>query len=226
MCSEGATAEGLPGVWQQLHFFGLERTQYHKRRTWRADVLDHGQSLVCLACTAPCKISGPSHERYRSDVCLNALTIGRELSKTRYVSSTPATAHDTQEDDLRRYTLMPRGDFVTRNSFYEALCAGSIPVVMDEDYFMHCAFSNVVDYSKFVRTIPEADFMGNETKNVLELLSGLHDQATAVKSLNSLWEVRIELSPLLQHVEPVRDVQSLASAFTSIESHCPGPLLA
>ena len=35
--------------------------------------------------------------------------------------------------DLRRYTLMPRGDCVTRNSFYEALCAGSIPVVMDED---------------------------------------------------------------------------------------------
>ena len=86
---------------------------------------------------------------------------------------------------------MPRGDFVTRNSFYEALCAGSIPVVMDQDYFMHCAFSSVIDYSDFVRTIPEADFMGDESKNVLELLSGMHDATAAVKSLHSLWEVRI-----------------------------------
>ena len=85
---------------------------------------------------------------------------------------------------------MPRGDFVTRNSFYEALCAGSIPVVMDADYFLHCAFSDVIDYSDFVRTIPEADFMGDETKNVLELLSGMHDRTAAVKSLHSLWEVR------------------------------------
>ena len=85
---------------------------------------------------------------------------------------------------------MPRGDFVTRNSFYEALCAGSIPVVMDEDYFMHCAFSSVIDYSDFVRTIPEADFMDDEAKNVLELLSGMHDRTAAVKSLHSLWEVR------------------------------------
>ena len=104
---------------------------------------------------------------------------------------------------MHRYTLMPRGDFVTRNSFYEALCAGSIPVVMDEDYFMHCAFSSVIDYSDFVRTIPEADFMGDESKNVLELLSGMHDTTAAVKSLHSLLEVRIKVSMPSQHVQAV-----------------------
>ena len=86
---------------------------------------------------------------------------------------------------------MPRGDFVTRNSFYEALCAGSIPVVMDEDYFMHCAFSSVIDYSDFAVTIPEAEFMEDDSNNVLELLSGMHDTTAATKRLHILLEVRM-----------------------------------
>ncbi len=43
--------------------------------------------------------------------------------------------------------------------------------------------------------------MGDEAKNVLELLSGMHDRTAAVKSLHSLWEVRTVLCQLPQHVQ-------------------------
>ena len=181
-CSEGAPAEGLPGLWQQLHLLGLERSRHHNRRVGRSNILDHDQSLVSLAGLAMYVVFRttfvPSDLHYCQITCLSA------HAEASGCLSTPTGV-------LHRYTLMPRGDFVTRNSFYEALCAGSIPVVMDQDYFMHCAFSSVIDYSDFLRTIPEADFMGDESKNVLELLSGMHDATAAIKSLHSLWEVRI-----------------------------------
>ena len=88
-----------------------------------------------------------------------------------------------------RYTLMPRGDFITRNSFYEALCAGTIPVVVETDYFMHCAFSDVVDYRHFVTVLPEADFMNNSTRNAVQVLHGMHNETLAAGRIQHLWQV-------------------------------------
>ena len=93
---------------------------------------------------------------------------------------------------------MPRGDFITRNSFYEALCAGSIPVVTDADYFQHCAFPTSIDYSRFVTILPEEEFMGDESKNVVELLSGGHTDAIAAERIHDLWRVSSSWNPCLQ----------------------------
>ena len=84
---------------------------------------------------------------------------------------------------------MPRGDFVTRNSFYEALCAGSIPVVMETDYFRHCAFQDIIDYGSFVHILPESRFMGNDSQNAVELVKSDHDDTRAAQMLFNLWQV-------------------------------------
>ena len=85
---------------------------------------------------------------------------------------------------------MPRGDFVTRNSFYEALCAGSIPVVMERNYFRHCAFYDIIDYSRFVQILPEEAFMGNISQNAVELVVVQHDDGEAAHMLSGLWQVK------------------------------------
>ena len=84
---------------------------------------------------------------------------------------------------------MPRGDFITRNSFYEALCAGTIPVVVETDYFMHCAFSDIVDYRQFVTVLPEADFMHNSTRNAVQVLYDMHNETQAAERIQQLWQV-------------------------------------
>ena len=84
---------------------------------------------------------------------------------------------------------MPRGDFITRNSFYEALCAGSIPVVLEADYFRHCAFHDIIDYGKFVYVLPEGDFMGNSSQNTVELVKSHHNSTRAAQMLSDLWQV-------------------------------------
>ena len=84
---------------------------------------------------------------------------------------------------------MPRGDFITRNSFYEALCAGTIPVVVETDYFMHCAFPDLVDYRQFVTVLPEADFMHNSTRNAVQVLYDMHNETQAAERIQQLWQV-------------------------------------
>ena len=85
---------------------------------------------------------------------------------------------------------MPRGDFVTRNSFYEALCAGSIPVVMERNYFRHCAFYDIIDYSRYVQILPEEAFMGNISQNTVEMVVVQHDNVQAARMLSGLWQVK------------------------------------
>ena len=89
---------------------------------------------------------------------------------------------------------MPRGDYITRNSFYEALCAGTIPVVFDADYFKHCAFNDIIDYSTFVTTLSEADLLPQETTNALIVLRNLHNETSAATRLYELGQVGAFLS--------------------------------
>ncbi len=84
---------------------------------------------------------------------------------------------------------MPRGDFVTRNSFYEALCAKSIPIVMDPDYFKHCAFHDIIDYREFVRILPEMSFMGNDSQNAVQMVISEHETVKAAQMLFRLGQV-------------------------------------
>ena len=88
-----------------------------------------------------------------------------------------------------RYTLMPRGDFITRNSFYEALCAGSIPVVFDTDYFKHCTYNEIIDYSKFALLLPEADYIHNDSVDVIHWLRQSHNDTAAAVHLFKLGQV-------------------------------------
>ena len=84
---------------------------------------------------------------------------------------------------------MPRGDFVTRNSFYEALCAESIPVVMEPDYFKHCAFHDIINYREFVRILPEVSFMGNKSQNAVQMVKSDHETVRAAQMLLNLGQV-------------------------------------
>ena len=84
---------------------------------------------------------------------------------------------------------MPRGEYTTRNSFYEALCAGSIPVVFDTDYFQHCAYNDLIDYSQFVNVLPLAEYMRNESMNAVEWLQGSHNITSAALRLRKLGQV-------------------------------------
>ena len=88
---------------------------------------------------------------------------------------------------------MPRGDFITRNSFYEALSAGSIPVVMQEDYFRHCAFFQYVNYSSFVTLLPEREFMPNTSRNAVDMVEEMHNDTEAATRIVRLWQARFIL---------------------------------
>ncbi|CAL5224127.1 g6760 [Coccomyxa viridis] len=114
------------------------------------------------------------------------------------------------------YTLMPRGDYTTRNSFFEALCAGSIPVVFDTDYFQHCAYNDVIDYSQFVNVMPLAEYMRNESMNAVEWLQDSHNMTSAALRLHKLKLGQI--SHIFQYsLNPVPNLTPHSSRVTKTE---------
>ena len=87
------------------------------------------------------------------------------------------------------YSLMPRGDFVTRGAIYDALVADSLPVVFDPEYFRHCAFHDVIDYDDFVTNIPEEDVVGPGHNVVQRLMDGFN-KTDALQRIRRLHAVR------------------------------------
>ena len=60
-------------------------------------------------------------------------------------------------EDLERaswYVLQPQGDFVTRKAWIDTLFAGSIPAVFDAGYVDHLPFTDLLDYSRIMTTLP------------------------------------------------------------------------
>ena len=51
---------------------------------------------------------------------------------------------------------MPRGDSILRNSFFDALMEGCIPVMSEPDFAAFCPFSDIIGYPSFVEVAPDA----------------------------------------------------------------------
>ena len=93
------------------------------------------------------------------------------------------------------YSLMPLGDFVTRSAFFDALLAGSVPVVFDPEYARFCPYNDVVDYSEFMVTIPADDFMEPESAaNVVDMLKADFNADRELQRLERLHQVTTLLS--------------------------------
>ena len=64
------------------------------------------------------------------------------------------------------FTLMPKGDFVTRNSMYDAIMAGSIPVVTIPDITDYMPYSDVLDWNSGMLQLPKNVIAGIEVCRV------------------------------------------------------------
>lgn len=52
------------------------------------------------------------------------------------------------------YVLQPQGDFVTRKAWIDTLFAGSIPAVFDAGYVDHLPFTDLLNYTRIVTSLP------------------------------------------------------------------------
>lgn len=66
------------------------------------------------------------------------------------------------------FTLMPRGDFITRNSLYDAIMAGSIPVVTTPDVSNYMPFSDLLDWDLGMLKLPRNAIEGIEVQSIDE----------------------------------------------------------
>jgi len=76
------------------------------------------------------------------------------------------------------FTLMPRGDFVTRNSLYDAIMASSIPVVDVSDITNYMPYKDMIDWDHGMVHLPESSVdAASEFRHADETLQQSHQQA-------------------------------------------------
>ena len=87
------------------------------------------------------------------------------------------------------YALHPRGDFLSRNSWFDTWLADTIPVVFQPEYIDSVPFGDVIDYTKLMLYIPEERFVSNGL-NIVEMIEGLFDREKAVQQIQEIHRVR------------------------------------
>ena len=60
----------------------------------------------------------------------------------------------------------PRGDFISRNAFYDALLAGAIPVYFQDNYLNHLPYTDVIAYGDFLKYAPILPFWLDQTWHI------------------------------------------------------------
>ncbi|KAK9862543.1 hypothetical protein WJX84_000111 [Apatococcus fuscideae] len=81
------------------------------------------------------------------------------------------------------HVLQPRGNFVSRSAWYDTILAGSIPVVFQSNYPDYQPFSDVIDYTQLMVTMPQEEFMQEESANILDALKLGFDKSQTIKRL-------------------------------------------
>ena len=108
-----------------------------------------------------------------------------------------------------RYTLMPRGDSILRNAFFDALVAGCIPVMSEPDYAAFCPYSDIINYSSFVEVAPDA---GNGS--VIAHLRRSFNEEELLGRLKHLYQVCYEANLVEQNPLTLCNICSLPASFS------------
>lgn len=88
------------------------------------------------------------------------------------------------------YVLHPRGDFLSRNSWFDTWLACTIPVVFQSEYIDSVPFGDVIDYAKIMTYVPEEKILGNDGQNIVGILEEMFDTGKAVQQISYIYSIR------------------------------------
>ncbi len=88
------------------------------------------------------------------------------------------------------YALHPRGDFLSRNSWFDTWLADTIPVVFQSEYINSVPFGDMLDYKKLMIYVPEERILGNESENIVSILKETFDEGDALQRTSYIHSVR------------------------------------
>lgn len=88
------------------------------------------------------------------------------------------------------YALHPRGDFLSRNSWFDTWLADTIPVVFQSEYINSVPFGDMLDYKKLMIYVPEERILGNKSENVVSILEKTFDKGNALQRISYIHSVR------------------------------------
>lgn len=115
------------------------------------------------------------------------------------------------------YVLHPQGDFIIRSAWFDTLFAGSIPAVFDAGYVDHLPYTDVLDYSRLMTTLPAVGpFYLQDTDGCKRhsVCSTPHHAARIPHPDRS----RADLSTVEQHPHPLLSILCLSSTTLSSSS--------
>ena len=124
------------------------------------------------------------------------------------------------------FCLMPGGDGITRNAFYQSLLMGCIPVVFRSDpvYFAQYAFSRVIPYADMVHHVPERAVLSG-LDVVQELRSAREDVIRAKQALIANWShlLTFRQSALSETLSELQGMRGGAAATATLTQAPPYP---
>jgi len=88
------------------------------------------------------------------------------------------------------YTLVVPGDWMTRSVTYQAVIAGSLLVVFEDDYMLHMPFRDLIDYSKFVIRFSYNSTDFHQQTSFTDSLQQNFDMDVALDQLEYMFNIR------------------------------------
>ena len=88
------------------------------------------------------------------------------------------------------YALHPRGDFLSRNSWFDTWLACTIPVVFQSEYIDSVPFGDMIDYTKIMIYVPEEKILGSEGQNIVSILEEAFDTGKAIQKISYIYNIR------------------------------------
>lgn len=88
------------------------------------------------------------------------------------------------------YALHPRGDFLSRNSWFDTWLACTIPVGFQSEYIDSVPFGDMIDYTKIMIHVPEEKILGNDGQNIVGILEEMFDMGKAIQQISYIYSIR------------------------------------
>jgi hypothetical protein len=88
------------------------------------------------------------------------------------------------------YALHPRGDFLSRNSWFDTWLAETIPVVFQYEYINSVPFGDMLNYNKLMIYVPEEKILGENGQNIVSILEEIFDEGDALQRIGYIHKVR------------------------------------